>query len=54
MPSVAPNDNVKQLETDVLKDCIQGTIATVKFLSQQMGCFGFNLSVHIVRLQKQN
>ena len=35
-----------------LKGCSHGAIATANFLSQQMGCMGFNVSVHMVRLRQ--
>ena len=37
-----------------VKGCSHGAIATAVFFpSQQMGCMGFNVNVHMVRLQNQ-
>ena len=37
-----------------LEGCSHGTITIVIFLLQQMGCMGFNISVHTMRLQQQD
>ena len=40
---VAPYDRT-------LKDCSYGTIVTAIFLSQQMGCIGYNVRIHIAAI----